>query len=285
MAISALQVKELREMTGAGMADCKKALEEASGDMNEAIEVLRKRGAASAAKRADRSTNEGLVMAKTQDDGKVASMVEINCETDFVARNDEYVDFVTTVADVVLKNNPSSQEELLAVNIGDKTVGDYMNEILAKFSERVVINRYERITTEGYVMAYLHPGNKLGVLVEFSAAPVSDEVRGMMRDIAMQVAAMNPSFVGREQVDQVTLDKEKEIYVEQAVQEGKKQDIAERIASGRLEKYYQDNCLVEQTFVKDSGKTVTDVLKEIGPDVKVLRFLRFHLGDSTPSNN
>lgn len=285
MAISALQVKELREMTGAGMADCKKALEEASGDMNEAIEVLRKRGAASAAKRADRSTNEGLVIAKTQEDGKVASMVEVNCETDFVARNDEYVGFVTTVADVVQNNNPSSEAELLAVNIGDKTVGDYMNEILAKFSERVVINRFERIATDGYVMAYMHPGNKLGVLVEFSAAPESDEARGMMRDIAMQVAAMNPSFVNREQVDQVTLDKEKEIYVEQAIQEGKKEDIANRIATGRLEKYYQDNCLVEQTFVKDSGKTVTEVLKEIGPDVKILRFLRFHLGDSTPSNN
>jgi elongation factor Ts len=285
MAISALQVKELREMTGAGMADCKKALEEAGGDMNEAIEVLRKRGAASAAKRADRSTNEGLVIAKTQEDGKAASMVEINCETDFVARNDEYVGFVNTVADVVLNNNPSSQEELLAVSIGDKTVGDYMNEILAKFSERVVINRFERIATDGYVMAYMHPGNKLGVLVEFSAAPESDAARGLMRDIAMQVAAMNPSFVNREQVDQPTLDKEKEIYVEQAMQEGKKEDIAQRIATGRLEKYYQDNCLIEQTFVKDSGKTVTEVLKEIGPDVKILRFMRFHLGDSTPSNN
>lgn len=272
-------------MTGAGMADCKKALEEASGDMNEAVEVLRKRGAASAAKRADRSTNEGLVIAKTQDDGKAASMVEVNCETDFVARNDEYVDFVNTVADVILKNKPASEEELLSVNIGDKTVGDYMNEILAKFSERVVINRFERITTDGYVMAYMHPGNKLGVLVEFSAAPASDDARSLMRDIAMQVAAMNPTFVNREQVDQATLDKEKEIYVEQAIQEGKKEDIAQRIASGRLEKYYQENCVVEQTFVKDSGKTVSEVLKEIGPDVQVLRFLRYHLGDSAPSNN
>lgn len=271
-------------MTGAGMADCKKALEEANGDVNEAIEVLRKRGAASAAKRADRSTNEGLVIAKTQDNGKLAAMVEINCETDFVARNEEFVEFVETLASGVLEHNPASQEALLAISLGDKTIGDYVNEILAKFSERVIINRFERIATDGYAMAYMHPGNKLGVLVEFSAAPASDDARSLMRDIAMQVAAMNPLFTNREHVDQATLDKEKEIYREQALQEGKKEEIAERVANGRVEKFYQESCLIEQTFVKDSGKTITDVLKEIGPDVTVVRFLRFHLGDQAANN-
>lgn len=272
-------------MTGAGMADCKKALEESNGEMTAAVEYLRKRGAASAAKRADRSTNEGLVIAKTLDSGKAASMVEINCETDFVARNDEYVEYVNTLAQVVLEHNPASEEELLAVNVGDKTAGDYTNEILAKFSERVIIKRFARIATEGFVVAYMHPGNKLGVLVEFSAEPTSDAARGLMRDIAMQVAAMNPSFVNRSQVDQATLDKEKEIYIQQAVQEGKKPEIAERVASGRMEKYYQENCLIEQTFVKDSGSTITDVLKQIGPDVQVVQFLRFHLGDQQANGN
>lgn len=271
-------------MTGAGMADCKKALEEANGDVNEAIEVLRKRGAASAAKRSDRSTNEGLVIAKMQDDGKMASMVEINCETDFVARNEEFVAFVETLADVVLEHNPASEEALLAVNLGEKTVGDYVNEILAKFSERVVLSRFERIATDGYVMGYMHPGNKLGVLVEFNAAPTSDDARSLMRDIAMQVAAMNPRFANRDTVDQATLEKEKEIYRQQALEEGKKEEIADRVATGRVEKFYQENCLVEQTFVKDSGKTITDVLKEIGPDVTVVRFLRFHLGDQAANN-
>ncbi len=272
-------------MTGAGMADCKKALEESNGDMTSAVEYLRKRGAASAAKRADRSTNEGLVIAKTLESGKAASMVEINCETDFVARNDEYVEYVNTVAQAVLDHNPASEADLLAISAGDKTIGDYTNEILAKFSERVILKRFARIATDGYVVAYMHPGNKLGVLVEFNAEPSSDAARGLMRDIAMQVAAMNPSFVGREQVDQPTLDKEKEIYIQQAIQEGKKPDIAERVASGRMEKYYQENCLVEQTFVKDSGNTISEVLKQIGPDVQVVQFLRYHLGDQQANGN
>lgn len=282
MAITAQQVKELRDKTGAGMGECKKALEESNGDMQGAIEYLRKRGAASAAKRSDRTSNEGIIVTKTTADGKNAAIVEINCETDFVARNEEFVDFANAVTDVVLTNNPGTLEELLAENLGDKTVEDYMNEILAKFSERIIIKRFERLTSSGYIAEYIHMGNKLGVLLEISTAPNNDEAKGLMRDITMQIAAMNPSFISREQVDNATLENEKVIYFQQAVAEGKNEDLAARIATGKLEKYYQDFCLLEQAFVKDSGKVINDVLKEISKftdsDAKILNFRRYFLG-------
>jgi elongation factor Ts len=282
MAVTLDMVKNLREMTGAGMADCKKALDESNGDMDGAVEYLRKRGAASAAKRADRSTNEGLIVTKTSDNGKAAAIVEINCETDFVARNEEFVHFANTVVNTVLTNNPQSEEALLSTDIGGKKLGDLMNEMLAKFSERIIIKRYERLeaaTASGFIVDYIHTGNKLGVLVELTAAPANDAARAQMRDIAMQVAAMSPRFVRREEVDTQTLNKEKEIYMEQAIQQGKKPEIAQKVAEGRVEKFYQEFCLVEQTFVKDSGKAVADVLKEIGSGVDVKRFRRFFLGE------
>ena len=281
MAVTLDMVKNLREMTGAGMADCKKALDESNGDMDGAVEYLRKRGAASAAKRADRSTNEGLIVTKTSADGKTAAIVEINCETDFVARNDEFVHFVNTVVNTVLTVNPPSEEALLSTDVGGKKLGDLMNEMLAKFSERIIIKRYERLeaASAGFIVDYIHTGNKLGVLLEFTSAPSGEATRAQMRDIAMQVAAMSPRFVRREEVDTKTLDKEKEIYMEQAIQQGKKPEIAQKIAEGRVEKFYQEFCLVEQTFVKDSGKSVAEVLKEIGSGVDVTRFRRFFLGE------
>lgn len=285
MAVTLDMVKNLRETTGAGMADCKKALDESNGDMNGAIEYLRKRGAASAAKRTDRVTNEGLIVTKTAADNKAAAIVEINCETDFVARNEEFVKFVETVAETVLKANPANEEALLSTDIGGKKLGDLMNEMLAKFSERIILKRYERIeTTSGFIIDYIHTGNKLGVLLELTAAPANDSDRAQMRDIAMQIAAMSPRFARREEVDTATLDKEKEIYMEQAIQQGKKPEIAQKVAEGRVEKFYQEFCLVEQTFVKDSGKTVSDVLKTIGSGTDVVRFRRFFLGETGDSN-
>lgn len=281
MAVTLDMVKNLRETTGAGMADCKKALDESQGDMEGAIEYLRKRGAASAAKRSDRSTNEGLIVTKTSADGKIGAIVEINCETDFVARNEEFVNFVSTVVETILTKNPVNEEALLSADIGGKKLGDLMNEMLAKFSERIILKRYERLVAggNGFIMDYIHTGNKLGVLLELTAAPANDGARAQMRDIAMQIAAMSPRFTRRDEVDNTTLAKEKEIYTEQAIQQGKKPEIAQKVAEGRVEKFYQEFCLVEQTFVKDSGKTVTDVLKEIGSGVDAVRFRRYFLGE------
>ncbi len=281
--ISAQTVKELREKTGAGMADCKKALEEAGGEMEAAIEWLRKRGAASVAKRADRDANEGTVIVKTSADGKTAAIVEVNCETDFVARNEEFVAFANAICDAVVAKPVSSEEEIWATEVGGKSLANLRDEILAKFSEKIGLRRWERITTNGHITEYTHAGNRLGVLVEFDAPVTADAAKPMTRDVAMQVAAMQPMFVDRSKVDQATLAKELEIYKQAAIEEGKKEDIAERIAQGKLGKFYEEQVLIEQTFVKDPSKKISDVVAEIGKingaDVKVVNFVRFNLGD------
>jgi len=282
--ISASLVKELRDKTGAGMADCKKALVEANGDMNTAIEVLRKRGAASAAKRADKTANEGVIIALIGDDKKAAAIIEVNCETDFVARNAEFDAFVNNVAQALLANNIDTQDELYKIAIGNDTVEGVYNEILAKFSEKIEIKRFERWTSDGSIASYIHAGNKLGVLIEVNAPNLNDESFAMLRDIAMQIAAMNPQFIYRADVNTTTLEKEIEIYKQQAIDAGKKAEIADKIAQGRLEKFFTENCLVEQTFVKDSTITISDVLKKIsaihGSDVKIIKFSRYALGES-----
>ncbi|HLP28152.1 MAG TPA: translation elongation factor Ts [Candidatus Didemnitutus sp.] len=281
--ISAQTVKELREKTGAGMADCKKALEEAAGDMQAAIDWLRKRGAASVAKRADRDANEGIVVVKTSADGKTAAIVEVNCETDFVARNDEFIAFATAICDAILAQPITSEDQLWTIESNGKTLGNLRDEILAKFSEKIGLRRYERIATNGRVMEYTHAGSRLGVLVEFDGAAGSEEIKPLTRDVAMQVAAMQPMFVDRSQVNQEVLAKELEIYKQQALEEGKKEDIAERVAQGRLGKFYEEQVLIEQTFVKDPSKKVSDIVAEIGKlsggDVKVVSFVRYNLGD------
>lgn len=277
-------VKELREKTGAGMGDCKNALVESYGDMQAAIEILRKKGAASAAKRSMRSANEGLVVAKTTPDGKSAMIVEINCETDFVARNAEFERYSNEVSDAILNNNPSSIEDLMKIEIANDTIQGLHNEILAKFSENISIRRFDKIQTTGFVASYIHVGSKLGVLIEMSLSQPSEKSFQLIRDIAMQIAAMNPMFVDKEQVSAEKLEKEIEIYKEIAINEGKKPEIAERIAHGRLEKFFQEQCLVEQAFVKDGNKIVKDVIKEIsedaGTEVKVISFKRYLLGES-----
>lgn len=281
-AISASLVKDLRDKTGAGMADCKRALEEANGDMQGAIEWLRKRGAASVAKRADREANEGIVVSRTSADGKTAALVEVNCETDFVARNEEFVHFANAIADAVLANPVSSEDELWATPVGDKTLGNLKDEILAKFSEKIGLRRFERITTNGHITDYIHAGSRLGVLVEFDAAPAAD-AKPLTRDVAMQVAAMSPMFVNRSQVDQDTLNKELEIYKAAAIQEGKKEDIAERVAQGKLGKFYEEQVLIEQSFVKDPNRKVSDIVTEIsklsGGTINVVSFRRYNIGE------
>ena len=282
--ITPQMVKELREKTGAGMGDCKQALTDSNGDMQAAIEVLRKKGAASAAKRADRAANEGLVITRTSPDGKVAAMVEICCETDFVARNAEFDKYANNVADALFANNPANLDELLALSVAGDTVQGLHNEILAKFSERIEIRKFQKIVTDGYVAEYVHAGSKLGVLIEISEAEPNEKAKLLIRDIAMQIAAMNPQYIDRDFVTAEHIAKEIEIYKEMAINEGKKPEIAERVATGRLEKFFQEACLVEQAFVKDSAKTIKDVVKEIsneyGKEVKVNKFLRFFLGEA-----
>lgn len=280
--ITAQQVKELRDKTGAGMADCKKALVEADGDMSLAIDELRKRGAASAEKRADRDTNEGVVSTKVSENGQTASIAQVTCETDFVARNEEFINFVEDITNVVYEKAPQNKEELLAYDINGNKVGDRYNEILAKFSEKIEFGKFEKLETTGYLVDYIHGGSKLGVIVEVSSPKINAESRTLVRDIAMQVAAMNPSFLDRSTVTQEILDKEKELYKQQAQEEGKPADIAERVAEGRINKFYKENCLVEQQYVKDGSMTITDVLKQIsektGEDVKINKFIRYSIG-------
>ncbi|MCX7929901.1 MAG: translation elongation factor Ts [Chlorobi bacterium] len=272
-------IKRLREKTGAGMSDCKKALEESSGDMDAAIEYLRKKGAASAAKRADRVAKEGVVLAVATPDGRRAAIVEVNCETDFVARNEEFVNFVRAVANAVLETGTIEGDALWHYSLGDKTLGNLRDEVLAKFNERIELRRAEFWQTDGVIGLYNHFGNRLSVLVEFAGniTPTNPVVN----DIAIQIAAMNPQYVSREDISGETLAKELEIGKEQALNEGKKPEIAERIARGRLEKFFQEQCLLEQSFVKGNGdQTVAAVLHQLGDSVKVVRFRRYALGES-----
>jgi elongation factor Ts len=281
--ITPQMVKELRDKTGAGMGDCKNALVESNGDMQTAIEILRKKGAASAAKRSDRSANEGLITTRISKDNKSAIIVEVNCETDFVARNQAFVDYVNSIADALITNHVSTTDELLNVSLGTMTVLDLHNEILAKFSEKIEIRRFEKIKSEGYFADYIHAGSKLAVVVECNVPDLSEKGHSILRDIAMQIAAMNPQFIDRNDVSKDKIDKELEIYREFAVSEGKKPDIAEKIATGKLEKFYQEQCLTEQTFVKDPSKIVNDVIKELSQEsakeAKIISFKRFFLGE------
>ena len=282
--ITAQMVKDLREKTGAGMGDCKKALVESEGDINGAIEYLRKKGAASVAKRADRSANEGLVVTRTKEDGKKAIVVEINSETDFVAKNADFLNFANTVADALIANDVVDMDSLLALTLNGDTVQAHFNDILAKFGEKIEIRRFKSINSNGFIADYTHAGSKLAVLVEVSASELNELSKKLLREIAMQVAAMNPMYIDRSFATQEQINKEIEIYTEQAVAEGKKPEIAQKVATGRLEKYFQEQCLVEQTFVKDPSKTVNDVLKEIsaevGNEVTIKNFIRYFLGEN-----
>ncbi len=282
MAISLEDIKKLRERTGAGMADCKKALEEANGEMDAAIEILRTKGAATAAKRADKSADEGMIATAVAPDNKSAAIVEINCETDFVARNEEFGAFAENLAKLVLQANPSSAEELAALEVNGITVEQSLNELLAKFSERIEIRRFERIESQsGYISDYVHGGAHLAVLVELANAGEStDATQDLARGIAMQVAAMNPSYARREEVPESAIEAEKKIFREQLADEKKPAEIVEKIVNGRVEKFFGETVLLEQSYVKDSAKSVSDVLKDHSADSTVTRFIRFNLGES-----
>ncbi len=278
MAVTSEMVKQLRDKTGAGMMDCKKALDESNGNMEQAIEILRKKGAATAAKRADKTANEGTIVAKISDDGKRGIMVEINCETDFVARGEDFNGFAQAIAAIVFEKNPKSVEELLTLPFGNgRSVADALAELTGKVGEKTEIRRISTLHSDGgFLEQYVHMGSKIGVLVELGA-DMNPANKTVARDIAMQVAAMSPIVVSRDKVNKELVDKELEIYRTQAKNEGKPDPIADKIANGRLEKYYQEVVLLEQSFIKDAGKTVKDLLS---PSVTVKQFKRFQLGES-----
>ncbi len=277
------QIRKLRELTGAGMTDCKKALEASGGDMEAAVEYLRKKGAAAAAKRIDRSADEGLVWIVENAEHTAAALVEVNCETDFVARNEQFAAFVEAVAKAALAQKPQTEAELLQAPIDGKTVEDALNETLAKFGEKIVIKRFAVIETDGYFATYVHPGNRLGVIVEFNRPPANEEVAQGYRDIAMQIAAMSPLAVSRQDLDPAVVEKERAVYREQVQQQGKPEHIAERIVEGKLNKFYQEVALIEQSFVKNPDITVQKYLDELsakqGAPVEIRRFWRYQLGE------
>ncbi len=285
MAFTAKDVKELRERTGCGMMDCKKALTETNGDFEKAIEYLREKGLAAATKKAGRIAADGMVYATVDKENKLGVVVEVNSETDFVAKNEMFREFVADVAAVVAKENPATVEELLtkAMPNGD-TVEAALQEKILVIGENLKIRRFVRY--EGPCVAYIHAGGTHGVLVNFE---VSDEVfanpafEAYGKDIAMQIAAANPAYLNKADVPAEVLEKEKEILTQQAINEGKPAAIAEKMVAGRIAKYYKENCLVEQAFVKDDKQTITAytnaTAKELGGDIKILAFTRFEKGE------
>lgn len=275
-AISAADVKRLREVTGIGMMDCKSALTEADGDFDAAIDLLRKKGQKVAAKRADRDAKEGLVITKASADGKTAVLVEVTSETDFVSRNEEFGAFANQIADAVLAHLPADLDAANALPLdGGRTVGEASTDMTGKIGEKIGVRRFAVMTAEtGRVITYTHPGSRLGVLVEADGA---GDIEAAARDAAMQVAALNPVSTARADVPEELRAKEFEVGREQARNEGKPEAMLDKIATGRVERYYKDNVLLEQPFVKDASTTVGDMLKKAGVDVK--RFVRFALGD------
>ena len=288
MAITAGMVKELREMTGAGMMDCKKALTETNGDMDAAIEFLRKNGQAKAEKKAGRIAAEGIVKTVVRDD-KIAAIVEVNSETDFVAKNDEFQGFVEAVVNQVADNNPADMDAFMAEAWAadpSKTVKDALVEKIAVIGENLNIRRFERVDAEnGCVVSYIHGGGRIGVLVVADTDVVNDEIKTCLKNVAMQVAAMSPKYVSRDEVSQEYMDHEKEILLAQAKKENpeKPDNIIEKMIIGRLNKEMKEICLLDQVYVQDSDLTVAKyvdkVAKENNAKVTVTKFIRFETGE------
>ncbi len=273
--ITASQVKDLREKTGAGMMDCKKVLTETDGDMEKAIELLRERGIAKAAKKSGRVAAEGLVEAYVAEDGKVGAIVEVNAETDFVAKNEEFKSFVLSVARQVVEKSPKDLDDLLAqesIAESGKTVKDVLTDKIAKIGENMNIRRFVRFESEGLIEKYIHGDGKIAVLVNMKGG--NHEVA---KDVCMQIAAARPEFLNETSVPEDRLNKEKEILKAQTMNEGKPEAIAEKIVQGRIRKFFEEVCLVDQVFVKDPNKKVSDLLKE--NNAEVIEFARFEKGE------
>ncbi|WP_291584298.1 translation elongation factor Ts [Clostridium sp. UBA6640] len=285
--ITASMVKELRERTGAGMMDCKKALNETNGDMDKAIEILREKGLAAAAKKAGRIAAEGLVVTYISEDMKKGAVVEVNCETDFVAANEEFKALADNIAKQIVESNVNTVEELVEekyIANNEKTIKEVLTALIAKIGENMSVRRFERFSIDnGLIQSYIHGGGRIGVLVELACEKQDATLAQVAKDVAMQVAAANPLFLDKTSVDQETLEKEKEIYRVQALNEGKPENIVDKMVMGRVSKYLKEICLVDQIWVKNSDYTITKYLQEeskkIGADIKISRFARFERGE------
>ncbi len=270
--ITAQDINKLRQTTGAGMLDCRKALTESNGDFEAAIDWLRKQGQKVAAKRSDREAKEGVVIAQTTADHKSGIVLCISCETDFVSKNADFVAFTQSIADAAIAHNVNTAEELNSVEINGAKVADMINDKLAAIGEKIGITRFERIDA-AYVASYIHGSNRMGVLVG-----MTKEAAEAGKDVAMQIAAMNPLAVDETSIAPELVAREKEIAIEQIKAEGKPAEMAEKIAIGKVNKFFKENTLLAQAFVKDNGKSVADYLKSVDADLKVTAFKRVALG-------
>ncbi len=275
MSISAADVKKLRDMTGAGMMDCKKALSEAEGDFDKAVEILRKKGQKVADKRSDREAKEGLILTRISDDAKKAAAIEINCETDFVARNDDFQAQAEAFLNAAYDNDIDNVEDLYAYEVDGRSIELHLQDMTGKIGEKIQISTVVLAKTDGSLVSYIHPGNQLGVLVEFDGQ-LNDEEIG--KDVAMQVAAMKPIAVTQDEVDASVVEKELEIAKEQLINEGKPAEIAEKAAKGKLRRFYEERVLLNQKFVKDNGVSVKQYLEQNGAPL-AKAFHRIQLGE------
>ena len=284
MDISLDLVKKLREKTGAGIVDCKKALQESNGDIDKAIEYLRKKGAATSQKRSDRVAKEGIILAKTSDSRKEAAIVEVNCETDFVARSDSFRNFTSSIAEIIFKIKSGDLNSVLTSSNSTNTVQQMLDETTASVGEKLEVKRTAYFSSsDGFFCDYNHLGNKIASIIELSGK-ITDIGVVLGNDLAMQVVAMYPIAIDRSGIPAEKIASEKEIYLTQAKNEKKPDNIAEKIAANKVEKYYQENCLIEQEFVKESGKSVNEVIKsvskEAGVDYSVKAMVRYQLGET-----
>lgn len=275
---TAKDVMALREMSGAGMMDCKKALTACEGDMDKAMDYLREKSLAASAKKAARIAAEGIVSSYVTDDHKVGAIVEVNCETDFVAKTDDFKALVNSVAKLVVEKNPADVDELMALDCGDGTVAEVVNRAVAKIGEKITIRRFARM--EGQLVdTYIHLGGKIGVIVAAKTAD-AEKARPAVHDVAMHIAAAKPGVLHRDEVDPADLDKEREILRAQALNDPKPKpaNIIEKMVEGRIAKYYKEVCLLEQPFVKNPDQSIEQMLKEHG-DVELVAFVRFEMGE------
>jgi len=276
MNITAKDVNKLRQMTGAGMMDCKKALQESNGDFDQATDYLRKKGQKVASKRADRDANEGIVIAKTNADKSFGAVIMVSCETDFVGKNEEFIRFAKDLLDLGVDNQLKEAAELLPLKVGDLTAEEKLNALLGKTGEKMQVASFESVSAS-VVSAYNHHGNRLATIVGFNKNDV-DGIDELGRDVAMQVAAMNPVAIDKEDVDQAVVDHEIEIGKEQAREAGKPDNLLEKIAMGKLNKFYKENTLINQEFIKDNKKSVGQYISEVDKELKVVAFKRLQLG-------
>ncbi len=275
MSISAADVKKLRDMTGAGMMDCKKALSETDGDFEAAVELLRKKGQKVADKRADREAKEGLILSRVSDDAKKAVAIEVNCETDFVARNEDFQNQAASFLNAAYENDIDNINDLLKAEVNGKAIETHLKEMIGTIGEKIEISNVVLVNTDGTIIDYIHAGNQLGVLAEFDGEVENEDIA---RDVAMQVAAMNPIATTRDEVESSVVEKELEIAKEQLINEGKPAEIAEKAAQGKLRRFYEERVLLEQKFVKDNSVSVKQYLEQNNTPL-VKSFRRIQLGE------